>query len=119
MKVGRLPLYITHDIWIDFKTGKTVELSFRRNLEESLSLVWDRMRVVNVGAARVMIILIASMSFCHSPPPEIFSFLNDEKSESDRVSGPIFENNTLTRVSDSRWWNAEKNDSGKFLMLSK
>ena len=86
---------------------------------QSLSLVWDRMRVVNDGAAWIMIILIASMSFCHSPPPEIFSLLNDEKGESDHVWGPIFANNTLTRVSDSKWRHAEKNDSGKFLMLSK
>jgi hypothetical protein len=77
------------------------------------------MRVVNDGAARVMIILIASMSLCHSPPPEIFSLFNDEKSESDRVPGPIFANDTLMRVSDSKWRHAEKKDSGKLLMLSK
>jgi len=68
-----------------------------------MSPVLDRMRVVNVGAARVMMNVTASTSLFDHIEAEIFSVLNDKNSEPGSGLDPIFRNLTSTRVSDSSW----------------
>ena len=76
--------------------------------------------VVNVGAAQLMIILTASTSASDHSVLIIFSLFNDEKGETaNSVSGSTFANPTSVRVSDSRWQNEEKRDSGKYIVFSK
>lgn len=84
-----------------------------------MNVVLNRMSVVNVGAAQTMIILTASTSSSDQSAPVISSLSNDEKREPDSASVLIFSNPTLTRLSDFRWQNPEKRDSGKCRMFSK
>lgn len=86
-----------------------------------MKLVSDSTRVVNVGAAQLMIILTASTSSSDHSAPIIFSLFNDEKGgeTANSVSGSTLANPTSVRVSDSRWQNEEKRDSGKYIVFSK
>jgi len=95
-----------------------VGLRLKKNLEY-MKFVLDRMRVVNVGAAHIMIILTASTSSSDHSGPVIFSLFNDEKGASDNVSESTFANPISSRVSDSRWRNPEKRDSDKCITFEK
>ena len=90
-----------------------------------MNVVLNRMRVVNVGAAQIMIVLTASTSSSDQNAPVISNLFNDGKSESDDSSGvsvvSILANPTLVRLSDSRWenLNPEKRESGRCMTFSK
>jgi hypothetical protein len=84
-----------------------------------MNIVLDRTRVINVGAAQIKIDLTASTSPSDHNAPVICNLFNDGRSELDNVSVPIAANPTFMRVSDSKWRNLWKSDSGKCIMFSK